>query len=158
MSARTGLASAMADAIPGVRDERAVLTWRYDPWREHPVTASTAAVLALAMCVLIASLREPLLLTLALSVLCVASFSPAVTPVECRVGADDLARRGLLGWERRPWSAIRRLVPLPEGVLASPYATRHWLEGMRGLVLPLPAAQRVELLAALEAQFASHAD
>ena len=116
--------------------------WTYDPWRERPRVATLAAVAALGLCVLVVRAHEPFLVALGLCVFCAASFSPALTPVECRIGSDGVARRGLMGWERRAWATVRRLQPLPSGLLLSPYTRPHWLDGTRGLTLPMPARDR----------------
>ena len=145
----------MAQGAPVVPAD---VSWRYDPWRERPRTALLAALLALGLCLFTVSLREHLLLTFGLCLFCVASFSPALTPVECRLDATGVARRGLLGWERRSWSALRRVVDLPAGVFVSPYPRRHWLESQRGLSLPMPAAQRASLAAEIRRRVAQHGD
>jgi len=124
--------------------------WAYDPWREHPLTASFATLAALALCALVVAARLPFVLGGALSVICVLAFAPAIAPVECRVDGAGASRRGLLGWERRAWSTVRRAEHVPAGVLLSPFAARHWLDGPRGITLPLPSARRDELLAAIE--------
>jgi len=121
--------------------------WRYDPWRERPRVAVTAAIVALALCWMVLSLREHILVTLGLCLFCVAAFSPALTPVECRLEEHGVARRGVLGWERRAWARIQRVVDLPSGVFVSPYPRRHWLDAQRGLSLPMPAGDRDRLAA-----------
>lgn len=117
-------------------------TWVYDPWSERPGVAWTAAVVALALCVLVLAVRESVLVSLGLCLFCVGSFAPALSRVECRIDADGVARRGWLGWERRAWDTLRRCERLPAGVLVSPYPKRHLLDGARGMVLPMPAALR----------------
>jgi len=127
----------------------ATVVWAFDPWRERPRMAALAGACALAMCVLVLALRLPFVLAAALCVVCVTAFAPALSPFECRLDRAGAARRGPLGWERRRWSDVRRAEAVPAGVLLSPYAARHWLDGPRGLLLPLPAARRDEVVAAI---------
>ncbi len=126
------------------------VVWAFDPWAEQPRTARVAALCAVGMCVLVVSARLPFLMGVALAVFCVASLSPALTPVECRVDAAGAARRGLLGWQRRRWEDVRRIETLPAGVLLSAHARRHWLDATRAMVLPMPAARRDALRAAVD--------
>jgi hypothetical protein len=125
------------------------VTWVFDPWAERPRTAAASAVCAGGMCVLVMAAHLPFLVGAALAIFCVASLSPALTRIECRVDAAGAARRGLLGWENRRWVDVRRIEPVPAGVLLSAHAQRHWLDATRALVLPMPAARRAELLATL---------
>ena len=126
------------------------VVWVFDPWRERPGSAAAAATCALALCALVLALRLPFVLAAALCIACVASFAPAVAPVECRIDEAGVARRGPLGWDRRRWTDVRRSEPLPAGVLLSPFATRHWLDPTRALLLPMPAAKAGELRAAVD--------
>jgi hypothetical protein len=132
------------------------VVWAFDPWRERPRVAVLSALGAVGMCALVVASRLPFLMGVALAVLCVASLSPALTPVECRADAGGAARRGLLGWQRRRWEDVRRVEPLPAGVLLSAHARRHWLDSTRALVLPMPAARRDEIRAALDALRGAH--
>jgi hypothetical protein len=127
------------------------VVWAFDPWRERPRVALLATACALGLCALVVTARLPFVLAAGLGIACVASFSPALTPVECRADACGASRRGLLGWERRRWEDVRRLEELPAGVLLSAHARRHWLDATRAMVLPMPAARRGELRAALDA-------
>lgn len=134
----------------------APLEWTYNPWRERPGLATAGGVSALLLCVLAAGAGEGPILTLGLCVAGVASLSPLFAPSRCRVTEDGVARRGPMGWSRRPWRAIRRAAAGPGGVLVSPYARRHWLEPWRSLFLPLPAGCRDALLPELRARLAEH--
>jgi len=119
--------------------------WSFNPWRERPLRSAAAALIALGLCVLVLAARESWVLSLALCVAALATLSPALTPLQCRVDDDGVARRGPLGWERRRWSEVRRAVLKRGGLSVSPYAKRHWLDETRGLHLPLPAASREAL-------------
>lgn len=120
-------------------------SWRYDPWMERPRVALAATFAAVGLCVMVLATREHPLLSLGLCLFCVATLSPALTPVECRVDADGVARRALWGWEHRAWARIQRVVDLPSGIFVSPYPRRHWLDAQRGLSLPMPASERDRL-------------
>ena len=130
--------------------------WSFNPWRERPARSALAALLALGLCVLVLSWRESIVLSAALCMAAVASLSPLLTPLECRVDHDGVARRGPLGWERRRWSEIRRAVLRRAGLLVSPYAAPHWLDGTRGLYLPLPAATREALAPSIAPHLQRH--
>jgi hypothetical protein len=132
------------------------VVWAFDPWVEQPRTAVLAALCAAGMCALVVFARLPFLLGVTLAILCVASLSPALTPVECRVDAMGAARRGLLGWQRRRWVDVRRVDRPAAGVLLSTSARRTWLDATRALVLPMPAARRAELRAALDGLRSAH--
>lgn len=127
-------------------DQEAALTWRYDPWREAPRRALASVLVTLAACALITAARPGLLVALGLCVMVAAAFAPAFVPAECRADASGVAVRGPLGWRRRAWSDLRRLEALPSAVLLSPYVTRHVLDAQRAIVLPLPAADRANVL------------
>ena len=123
------------------------LVWRYDPWKERPRVALAATLAAIGLCVIVVAMREHPLLSLGLCLFCVATFSPALTPVDCRIDHEGVARRALWGWERRPWARVQRVVDLPSGVFVSPYPRRHWLDAQRGLSIPMPACERDRLAA-----------
>lgn len=143
---------ASADSTPAGAD----VEWTYDPWREHPRVAALAALAALGTCAVVVSLHLTFVLASALCVACIASFAPALAPVGCAFDAGGVTRRGPFGTQRREWSEIRRADPLPAAVRLSPFARAHWLDATRALVLPLPAAERERLLAALAAHRTAH--
>ncbi len=132
----------------------ATVQWVYDPWRERPGVAAAALAAALGSCAVVLALREPFLVAAGLCLFCVAAFAPALAPAEVRLDADGAARRSLAGWERRRWSEVRRVDALPSALLLSPFAQRHWLDATRALTLPVPAARRDELLAAVRSHLA----
>ena len=133
--------------------EDASQRWTYDPWRERPRTAAFAAAVALALCGVVVIAHEPFLVAAGLCLFCIASFAPALAPVDCRFDEGGVARRGLGAWERRTWGAIRRIDALPAGLLVSPYAKRHLLDGARALTLPMPAEHRERLAALVRAKW-----
>jgi hypothetical protein len=126
----------------------AAVVWLFDPWRERPRTAALAALCGAGMCAIVVGARLPFLLAAALCVSCIAALAPAMAPVECRLDDDGVARRGPLGWNRRPWSAIARAERVRAGVLVSPFSRRHWLDATRAMLLPMPAGRRKELQSA----------
>jgi hypothetical protein len=133
------------------------VVWQFEPWREHPLRFVLSAIASLGTCAVVLALHLPFVLGAALCLCCVASFAPALAPVECRMDADGVTRRGPMGAVHRKWSDLRRAEALPAGVLLSPFATRHWLDATRGLVLPMPAARAGDLRAALEGFRGRHA-
>lgn len=140
---------AAADSAPPVE-------WSYNPWRERPALAGTALVFALGCCAVLISFRESWVLTAGLAVAAVASLAPLFTPACCRVGEEDVARRGPLGWAKRPWRDVRRARLTRGGLLVSPYAEPHFLDVHRALFLPLPAAGEGPLTAELESRLSVH--
>lgn len=132
------------------------IEWRYDPWRERPALAASALVFALACCVLLVALGESWVLTAGLAIAAVASLAPLFTTARCRVGPDDLARQGPLGWARRPWRDVRRARLTRAGLLVSPYAEPHWLDIHRALFLPLPGARGAPPTEALRRVLSEH--
>ena len=134
----------------------APVQWSFNPWRERPLRSWLAALFALGLCALVLASRESWLLSVALCVVAVATLSPALSPLECRVDDDGVARRGPLGWERRRWSDLRRAVLGRGGLIVSPYARRHWLDETRGLYLPLPSAIREALAPSIAPHLQRH--
>jgi hypothetical protein len=132
------------------------LEWSYNPWRDHPGRAAVAVVAALACCVLVTSLKLPGFAMLVLCVVCVASLGIAFLPVRCRLDETGVTRRS--GWlaERRPWQGLHRAIRTPEGILLSPFRSRHWLEAYRALFLPLPANTRSSLADDVDRILTSH--
>jgi hypothetical protein len=137
----------------------AVVEWTVSPWREDRVRAALAASAALLLWLSAAWLLpgQRLLSTLmGLAVLGV--LAPGMTPTRCRVDGTGLARRALLGWERRPWAQVRRARLGPSGLFVSPFAQRSRLDRFRGLFLPLPRAgsTAVPLIESLRREVARH--
>jgi hypothetical protein len=132
------------------------LEWSFNPWRDRPGRAVTAAAVAVLLCGAILGLREPLLLETVLCVAVVATLSPVLSPANLRVDEQGVSRRGPFGLERRPWSEVRRAVSGPPGVLLSPYPRPHWLDPYRGLWLPLPRRDGEALLAELRRHLSHH--
>jgi hypothetical protein len=132
------------------------LEWSFNPWRERPGHSLVAALIAVALCAALMSLRQERLLTIALSVAAIFSLSPLYSPARCRVDDVGAARGGPLGWERRRWEEIRRAVLSPPVLALSPYTTHHWLDRYRALMLPLPARDRDRLVAELRPMLQRH--
>jgi hypothetical protein len=134
----------------------AAVEWRFDPRREHPAVAVWALACALGTCALVALARLPFVLMAALVLACVASFAPALAPVECRIDGSGIAWRGLAGWRRRPWSVVARLDRVRGGLLVSPFPRPHPLDFTRAALLPMPSSRREELRAAVLAMRPCH--
>jgi hypothetical protein len=134
----------------------ASVEWSYNPWRERPRLALVAVLFAAGGCALVISFRESWVLTVGLAIAMVASLAPLFTPARCRVGDDDVARKGPFGWARRPWRDVRRARLTPGGLLVSPYAAPHWLDLHRALFLPLPSATREPLTTELQNRLSAH--
>jgi hypothetical protein len=147
--------------VPGTppadpRRAEAALEWSFNPWRERPGRAALAATVALGLCAAVMSLGEATVLTIGLSLAAITSFSPLLSPARCRVDGTGAACGGPFGWERRAWGDIRRAVTRPAALVLSPYASPHWLEAYRALVLPLPTRDRQRLLGELRPVLERH--
>lgn len=136
--------------------EPAAVSWAFDPWSERPLVAGVAALAVLAMWLVIATGGFPWLVAFGLGVAVASPLWAAFARAECRVDAAGAARRGLLGWMRRPWSDVRRIDDVPAGVVLSPYRERHWLDATRALMLPMPRPRRAELVAHVQACWRAH--
>jgi len=132
------------------------LEWSFNPWRDRPLAAAAAALMTVGMCLVIASLGQPPLVRLVLGLAVLGTLSPVLSPARCRVDEDGVEMRGPFGTARRRWSELRRVSARPAGVLLSPYARPHWLDPYRGLLLPMPAQERENLLAALRGRLEAH--
>ncbi len=132
------------------------LEWSFNPWRDRPLAAAAAALATLGLCLVVASLGEPLLVRLVLCLVVLGTLSPVLSPARCRVDEEGVQKRSPFGTVRRPWSALRRAAARPAGLLLSPYARPHWLDAYRGLLLPFPAHGRERLLAELEGRLHAH--
>ena len=135
----------------------APVEWTFDPWSERPVVAAVAALAVLAMWLVIAGARLPLLLAVGLGAFAGAPLLPAVIPAACRIGADGAERRGLIVRQRRAWADVRRVEDVPIGLLLSPFRERSWLDSTRALTLPMPGPRRAELRRNVRALWEAHA-
>ena len=143
----------------GPADSRAAVEWTISPWREDPARATFVVIAALLLWLLAAWLLpgERLLSTLmGLAVLVV--LAPGMTPTQCRVDDNGVARRVLFAWDRRAWREIRRAGVSVGGLFVSPFTRRSRLDRFRGLFLPVPrrVAGAAQLLDTLRQELARH--
>ena len=148
--------SAAPVEVPAASATPVAFEWSFNPWRDRPLPAVAAALMTLAMCLLIGTLREPPLLRAVLGLAIVGTLSPVLSPARCRIDSQGVAIQGPFGIARRRWSDLRRAAPRAAGVLVSPYAQPHWLDGTRGLLLPVPPSGRDALLAELRGRLVAH--
>jgi hypothetical protein len=114
------------------------LEWVFNPWRHRPRHAWAAALAILAVTAFVATTELPLMARLALSAGFAAALGPAILPCRYRLDEGGVTLGvGVLD-QRRPWSEFRRAVRTRGGVLLSPFASRHWLDGYRAWFLPRP--------------------
>jgi hypothetical protein len=154
---------ASQDAVPAGPGAPAAaagaVEWTVSPWREDRARAALAASAALLLWLTAAWLLpgQRLLSTL-LGLAVLGVLAPGMAPTRCRVDGAGLARRALLGWERRPWEQVRRARLGPAGLFVSPFAERSRLDRFRGLFLPLPraGADSGRLLEVLRREVARH--
>jgi hypothetical protein len=135
----------------------AMVEWTYQPWRETPGRATLALGFTVLAAVLLHQVGGSLLLTVLLTLAVAVQLAALLIPTRCRMDATGIMARGILGWERRTWSGIRRVGIGPSGVLVSPFATARRLDRFRALVLPLPRQRRDDLVAAVRTILAEHA-
>ena len=140
-------------AVPG---SDYALVWSFNPWRDRPRAAVAAALVTLGLCLVIGTLREPPLLRAILGLVILAALSPALSPAHCRVDAEGVTVQGPFGTARRRWGDLKRVAVRPAGVLVSPLERPSWLDGYRGLLLPVPPRGRDALLAELRGRLGSH--
>ena len=117
----------------------ALVEWTVSPWREDPARAAFAVLAALFLWLLAAWLLagERLLSTL-MGVAVLVVLAPGMTPTQCRVDGNGVARRVLFAWDRRAWPDIRRARVDGTGLFVSPFARHNRLDRFRGLFLPVP--------------------
>jgi hypothetical protein len=156
MSQDTAQSSAGPAEAPGAEVPEPALEWSFNPWRERPAAAGLASAAALGLCLVILSLGESTVLTLALCLAAVGALAPLIGPIRCRLDGEGAGRLGALGWERRRWTEVRRCALRRAGLLLSPYSRAHWLDSYRGLFLPLPAREREALLPEIRPRLALH--
>jgi hypothetical protein len=153
----SGAAPAARPAAPGpCSGLEEALEWTFNPWRQDIRNSSVAAIVAVTVVLAIARLGLPPLAVVALALAFLGSIHSSILPTRCRVDAEGVARRLGFGWERRPWSAIRRAVLGSRGLFVSPRARPGPLEWLRGLWLPLPAGATPALRGGLSAHLARH--
>jgi hypothetical protein len=144
-------------AEPGARaHSEPTFEWTFNPWRHDVRNASIGAIVAAAVVLVIARLGLPPLAVVAMALAFLGAVHSAFLPTRCRVDAAGVARRLGFGWERRPWSAVRRAVLGPRGLFVSPRTHPGALESFQGLWLPLPAGAAPALLGGLRAHLARH--
>ena len=134
----------------------ATIEWSYNPWRDRPARAAAAMIAALLCCLLVTSMGLPGFVAVVLCVAAVSAMAVGFVPVWCRLDEAGVTRRS--GWfaERRPWGDLRRAVRTSEGVLLSPFQSRHWLDAYRSLFLPIPSRAPRPLAADVERVLSSH--
>ena len=153
----SGTAPAARPAAPEVRSgAECTLEWTFNPWRQDIRNALLAAIVAVTVVVAIARLGLPPLAVAGLALVFLASIHASFLPTQCRVDAQGVARRLGFGWERRPWSAIRRAVLGSRGLFVSPREHPGPLEAFRGMWLPLPHGAAPELRGGLSAHLTRH--
>jgi hypothetical protein len=141
-SASSGAAQggARGEAAAGSAAAPAVLEWSVSPWRERPWAAAGAMAGALGLWWLALALLPGARLTATLlGLLCLGVLAPGLGVTRCRLDADGVGRRGVLGWERRRWDQVRRARTGRAGLFVSPFDRPHPLDRFRGLFLPLPS-------------------
>jgi hypothetical protein len=136
-----------------------VLEWTVSPWREAPARAALAVAATLLLALLAAWLMAgERLLGALMGAAVLVVLAPGMTPTQCRVDGDGVARRALFGWDRRAWPEIRRARIGAGGLFVSPLARGSRLDRFRGLFLPVPrrteGAER--LLATLQQELGRH--
>jgi len=134
----------------------AVLEWTYQPWRESPGRSAVAAAFTMGSAAILISISGSAVLTAILTLAVVAQLDRLLVPTRCRVDAEGVRSRGVFGWERRPWDAIRRARLGRHGLWVSPYTTPRWLDRFRSLMLPVPSADRERLVATLAPILSEH--
>jgi hypothetical protein len=135
---------ALPPELPGGDAAAPPLEWTVNPWRENRAAAVTATLIVLGLWLVVIRLLPGEGVTAALlGVLLLGALAPGLAPIRCRVDEHGVARRVLLGWERRRWADIRRARLGAGGLFVSPLARPGRLDRFRGLFLPLPGRGEV---------------
>jgi hypothetical protein len=132
------------------------LEWSYNPWRERPARALGGCVAAAAFCGVVALLRLPFVMALALSVAAVSPLAVAFLPVRVRLDPGGATRRLGPFAETRPWARVRRAVRRRQGVLLTPFRARSWMDAYAGFFLPVPRQDAPPPADELDRILASH--
>jgi hypothetical protein len=115
-----------------------VLEWVFNPWRERRARAWIAVAAIAAVSALVSTTGLPLIVRVALCAGFGAALGPAFLPCRYRLDEQGVSLGLSVLAQRRPWSEFRRAVRTQSGVLLSPFATRHWLDGYRAWFVPRP--------------------
>jgi hypothetical protein len=128
-----------------------VITWTAHPARRRPQQiALVAAVVLLSAWAVMVTLDSAYLALLA-AVLLVLAVAPFWLPTHYRLDDDGVEERR---WPRRrfrAWRELRRIEIGPGAALVSPFARRHALDRMRGLIVYFDGGPRDRIVAALQA-------
>jgi hypothetical protein len=109
-------------------------------WTVHPAARRRAAAMATLAVIALAGLAAAEVgggtgwgaAAVVFLVLAVSSF---LLPTRYRLDDEGVEVRHFGGLRRRAWSEVRRVVPVPGGVLVSPYRTASFRDRVRGIVL-----------------------
>lgn len=111
------------------------LVWTVHPAaRRRPAAAGALAVIALAG-LAAAEVGGGIGWGTAAIVFLVLAVSPFLLPTHYRLDDEGVEVRHLGGVRRRAWSEVRRVEPVPGGVLVSPYRVASFRDRVRGIVL-----------------------
>ena len=146
----SGAEPCTATAIP------AAIEWTWSPWRERPGRAAVALVFTLGAAALVAMLGGGAVLAVLLALAVGGTLAPLLVPARCRVDESGVALSRAFGWERRAWSDLRRARAGRDAIVMSPFTHPRRLDVFRAMVLPIPAARRDVLLAAVRSHCERH--
>ena len=134
----------------------APLSWSWNPWHEHPARALLASLSCGAVFVILSRTLGLPMVALALTLAVAGMLSPLLVPYRCRVDTDGVQVRGAFGWERRPWSQVRRAAASRGGIVVFTSQRPERRDAFRALLLPLPSTSRATLGVAVQAHLQHH--
>lgn len=134
----------------------AAVEWTWNPWRERPGRAAIALLFTIFVFALVTVLVSSAVLAALLALAAAGTLAPLLVPSQCRVDDAGVALRSAFGWERRAWSDLRRARPGRDAIVMSPFTRPRRLDAFRAMVLPVPAARREALHAAVRSHCERH--
>jgi hypothetical protein len=132
----------MARAVPPVSS----LDWTSWPARERPAAAAAGALAVVGFGVAGWLFAESVLLGILAALALVAALQRFWFPVRCTVAADTATVRTAMGSRSMPLTAVRRVAGDGRAVMLASRSAPSAFDGLRAMVLPLPAEGGERLL------------
>lgn len=130
-----------------------LITWVSHPARREPARAAFAVVVIAVMVVGVTLWVGPILGLVALLVM-LGSVYGFLFAAQYELDERGITIRTIFGSQRREWSTLRRADVGQRGVHLSPFSTRSWLDGPRGIYLRFDG-NRDEVMAVIDERIAN---
>jgi hypothetical protein len=140
------ISSSLSGTLPSAEPD---LAWSTHPARDRiDATVALVAFLIAVLAVVWFSLRDPVVLAVAIAILC-GALAPWFLPSRYRIDERGIEETRAGVSRRRAWSDVRSVYVDARGVTLSPFARRSWLEPYRATRV-LFAGNGDRVVAALE--------